>query len=111
MPFGIPQEALPFTASGEIKLDSLKKFIEERRFIEQQRKQEEIASGDVYPKPNDVLLGRGRYVRTFSSSYSYAEGVPLTIPYTSPFTIIKTRPRIFWESTTKIYDRSLSCRI
>ena len=62
--FGIPVESFPLDADGRGFLEYHFKYLEERKNIEMERKQEEMSKFDrnkiVAPSRKDILLGRGR---------------------------------------------------
>jgi hypothetical protein len=58
--FGVPSHLLPFTAEGQLKTGNHKKWIQRRIIMERELQRGQVFSGIELPRPNDVLLGRGR---------------------------------------------------
>jgi hypothetical protein len=58
--FGVPSHLLPFTAEGQLKMGNHKKWIQRRIIMEQELQSCNLFEGIELPRPNDVLLGKGK---------------------------------------------------
>jgi hypothetical protein len=63
--FGVPSNLLPYTTEGQLKTANHKKWIQRRIVMDHELKRgNQVFSGIELPRPNDVLLGKGRPLQT-----------------------------------------------
>jgi hypothetical protein len=61
--FGIPTHLLPYTTEGQLKIGYHKKWIQRRIIMEQELERCNVFSGIELPRPNDILLGKGKPIQ------------------------------------------------
>ena len=84
-----------------MKFEGLETFIAERRRIEKERKQAEEVSGIIYPKPNDVIFGKGKPCQEFPGNLQLKS---LVDEYRDEYNR-SNKPRQKTELTIKVVNR------
>lgn len=70
--FGIPAKVLPITSDGFLDLSLHRQWLSERRHLEASSSHsEDIGERITAPRPQDVLLGRGRTSQTHPGNVRY----------------------------------------